>query len=267
MKDAKHRYVSADGPANLREQHRLNLPPAPVGEEALARVQRVHARHLLGAPLQAQLQAARPVMKRPTHAVQIGAAIGAASGLVLLLLGAIQSSMVLATAGACLLGVGLCALAWWSRRRAAAGGLGAAAAPLFDDEAMRRFDAAIDAASAELAEPQCRQLLALKNSMARIGTVAMTVATDEHFRHEDRLYLVECLRRYVPDSLEAYLRVPAAQRRSPLDGQGESAEALLSHQLALLLEEVERREQALGRSAAEGLRRQRRFLESKRLLR
>jgi hypothetical protein len=266
MNADKHRYISADGPVNLRDRQRLKLPAAPMGEEALARVQRVHARHRLGAPLQAQLQAARPVMKRPTHAVQIGAAIGAATGLMLLLLGAIQSSTVLGTAGACLLGVGLSALAWWSRRRAAAGAQGAAA-PLFDDEAIRRFDAAIDAASAELAEPQCRQLLSLKNSLARIGTVAMTVATDEHFRHEDRLYLVECLRRYVPDSLEAYLRVPAAQRRSPLDGQGESAEALLSHQLALLLEEVERREQALGRSAAEGLRRQRRFLESKRLLR
>ena len=263
MKEDKHRYISADGPANLRDRQRLKLPPAPVGEEALARVQRVRARHRLGAPLQVQLQATGPALQQPTHAVQIGAAISAASGLVLLLLGAIQSSMVLTTAGACLLVLSLGALAWWSRRRSAARAMGAAA-PLFDDEAMRRFDAALDAASAELAEPQCRQLLALKNSLVRIGTRAMTVATDEHFRPEDRLYLVECVRRYLPDSLEAYLRVPAAQRRLALDGQGESAENLLSHQLALLLQEVERREEALGRSAAEGLRRQHRFLESKR---
>lgn len=263
MKDAKNRYISADGPVNLRHRQPSELPPAPVGEEALARAQRVQARHLLGTPLQAQLHAAKPALQQPTHAVQIGAAIGAASGLVLLLLGAIQSSTLLTLAGTFLLVVCLVALAWWSRRRAAMRAPGEGA-PLFDDEAMRRFDAALDAASTELAEPQCRQLLALKNSLVRIGTRAMTAATDEHFRLEDRHYLVECLRRYVPDSLEAYLRVPVAQRRSALDHQGESAEALLSHQLALLLQEVERREEALGRSAAEGLRRQHRFLESKR---
>jgi hypothetical protein len=263
MNDEDPRYISADGPVNLRHARRQEMAATPMSEEALARVQRVHARHLLGAPLQAQLQAAVPATQRPTHAVQIGGAIGATFGVVLLLLGAIQSSIVMAIPGAVLLVGALATLAWWSRQRVAPRALGSAA-PLFDDETLRRFDGALDRAAAEVGEGPSQQLLKLKESLVRIGRHAATVATDEHFTLDDRMYLLECLRRYIPDSLEAYLRVPATQRRSAAVGQGESAEALLLRQLALLQADVDRREEALGRSATEGLQRQHRFLEAKR---
>lgn len=264
MKEEDSRYISADGPANPRHARREPLPPAPVSEEALARVQRVHARHLLGAPLQIQMRAAAPVMRQTTHPVQIGSAIAAAAGGVVLLLSAIQSLPIVAVPGAVLLAAGLATLAWWSRRRAVPRALGAAA-PLFDDETMNRFDTALEQASAGLDEALCQQLLALKGSLVRIGTRAAAVATDEHFTLEHRMYLLECLRRYIPDLLEAYLRVPASQRYSTAVGQGDSAATLLSRQLSLLQDEVDRREEALGRSATEGLRRQQRFLEAKRL--
>jgi hypothetical protein len=263
MNDEDPRYISADGPVNMRQARRQELAATPVSEEVLVRMQRVHARHLLGAPLQAQMQAAVPATQRPTHAVQIGSAIGATVGAVLLLLGAIQSSPVMAIPGAGLLGGGLATLAWWSRRRSEPRALGSAAR-LFDDETMRRFDTALDEAAAEIGDLPSQQLLGLKESLVRIGTRAASVATDEHFTLDDRMYLLECLRRYIQDSLEAYLRVPATQRHSAAVGQGESAEALLLRQLALLQSEVDRREEALGRSATEGLRRQQRFLEAKR---
>ncbi len=263
MKDEDSRYISADGPVNLRHARRQDMEQAPVSDEVLARVQRIHARHLLGAPLLAQLQAALPATQRPTHVVQIASAIGAAAGAVLLLLGAIQSVSTMAVVGSTLLAGCLAMLAWWARRRAAVRMPGAAA-PLFDDETLGRFDAALDTASTELGERLCQQLLGLKGSLLRIATRAASQATDEHFTLDDRMYLLECLRRYIPDSLEAYLRVPATQRRSAVAGQGENAEALLSRQFALLQSEVDRREEALGRSAAEGLRRQQRFLEAKR---
>jgi hypothetical protein len=263
MKDEDPRYISADGPANPRHARRESLPPPPVSEEALARVQRMHARHLLGAPLQAQMRAAAPAVRQTIHPVQIGSAIGAAAGGVVLLLGAIQSSLIVAVPGAALLVAGLATLAWSSRRTAAPRALGAVS-PLFDDETMNRFDTALEQASAALDEPLCQQLLALKGSLVRIGTRAATVATDEHFTLEHRMYLLECLRRYIPDSLEAYLRVPASQRHSTAEGQGDCAATLLSRQLSLLQDEVDRREEALGRSATEGLRRQQRFLEAKR---
>ena len=125
-----------------------------------------------------------------------------------------------------------------------------AAVPLFDDETLGRFDAALESASAELTEPLCRQLLALKDSLVRVGSRAARISTDEHFTHEHRMHLLQCVRRYVPDSLRPISRVPAAQRQSAAVGQGESADALLSRQLALLQAEVDRHEEALGRSAA-----------------
>ena len=74
----------------------------------------------------------------------------------------------------------------------------------------------------------------------------------------------ECLRRYIPDTLDAFLRVPATQRKTQLlDGQA-SAQALLLDQLSALQEEVTLREKKIGRSAAEGLMKQNRFLEAKR---
>lgn len=263
MKDEDPRYVSADGPVNLRHARRQRSAPEATSDEALARVRRVHARHRLGVPLQVQMRASAADARQPPHRVQIGSAIGAAGGGVLLLLGTTQSSSGMAVAGAALLAAGLLSLGWWSRRQARPRALGTAA-PLFDDEALNRFDAALDTASAALADPLCQQLLTLKGSLVRVGSRAATVATDEHFTLEDRLFLLECLRRYVPDSLEAYLRVPESQRQSAAVGQGETAEALLARQLALLQAEVDRREEGLGRSATEGLRRQQRFLEAKR---
>ncbi len=263
MNDEDSRYITADGPANPRHARRDNLVPTPASEEALARVQRAHARHLFGAPLQTQIQAAAPATRQPTHPVQIGSAIGATAGGVVLLLSAIQSSPLIAVLGAGLLAGGLAILRWWSSHRAAPRALGAAA-PLFDEATMSRFDAALETASVDLDEQLCQQLLTLKSSLARIGTRAAAVATDEHFTLEHRMYLLECLRRYIPDSLEAYLQVPASQRGSTTTAQGESADLLLSRQLALLQEEVDVREEALGRSATEGLRRQQRFLEAKR---
>ncbi len=268
MKEDDPRYISADGPVNLRHARREDIAPAAASEEALARVERVHARHLLGASLQAQMRAVVPHARQPTHPAQIGSAVAAATGAVLLLLGGIQSQPLLTLPGAGLLAMGLAglaALAWQSRRRAASKALSALPTPrLFDDEALARFDTALDKAALELGEPVCQQLLALKASLVRIGTGAAGVGTDEHFTRDDRMYVQECLRRYIPDSLEAYLRVPGAQRQSAALGHGESPQALLMRQLALLQAELDRREEALGRSAAEGLRRQQRFLEAKR---
>jgi hypothetical protein len=68
----------------------------------------------------------------------------------------------------------------------------------------------------------------------------------------------------VPDTLGAFLRVPAGQRNTLLiDGQA-TAEATMLRQLSTLHDEIEQREKKIGRSAAEGLMKQDRFLKSKR---
>ena len=155
------------------------------------------------------------------------------------------------------------AIAWkvvHDRANASAGG-SAASASLFDSAALAAFDAALDTAAAELDEAHSTRLLAIKDTFKRIGQ--QPVVQDGHFTVEDRLYLRECLRRYVPDSIAAYLRVPVAQRAQQLWNDQPCAQVALRQQLDLLLEEICLRETKIGRSAAEQLAGQQRFLAAK----
>ncbi|XVJ68737.1 MAG: hypothetical protein HEQ39_03095 [Rhizobacter sp.] len=127
---------------------------------------------------------------------------------------------------------------------------------------MEAFDRLLDESSTALGDDAIERLTSIKVSVVHIAQHAQGI--DEYFTHEDRLFLRECLRRYIPDTLDAFMRVPANQRNTQLlDGQA-SAQALLLDQLAALQEEVALREKKIGRSAAEGLMKQNRFLEAKR---
>jgi hypothetical protein len=59
------------------------------------------------------------------------------------------------------------------------------------------------------------------------------------------------------------LRVPREQRGHALLPEASSAEAVFAEQLFILHDEIESRSKKIGRSAAEDLMKQRRFLESK----
>ena len=92
--------------------------------------------------------------------------------------------------------------------------------------------------------------------------LAIAAAVDEHFRPEDRLYVNECLRRYLPDSLQAYLAVPAGQRALPL-ADGQTAQDLLLGQLTPLHQELLDREAKLAGQASAALLRQQRVRTAK----
>lgn len=181
------------------------------------------------------------------------------------MLGAIQSLVVLMATGVAIAAFG--ALGWkvvHAKARTAvpqrATG-GAQPALLFDPQTLAIFDAALEKAGAELDENCAARLLSIKEAFKRMGS--QSAAHDEHFTVEDRMYLRECLRRYVPDSLQAYLRVPVAQRHQPLLSDQPCAQVALLQQLDLLLNEVRLREKKLARSAAGHLVRQQQFLASK----
>ncbi len=126
------------------------------------------------------------------------------------------------------------------------------------------FDRVIEDASPDLGNAAIGHLTAIKTAIVRMAQHGQSV--DEHFTTEDRLYLRECLRRYIPDTLEAFLRVPAGQRSHLLlDGQA-SAENTMLNQLLTLHDEITQREKKIGRSAAENLMKQDRFLASKKSL-
>lgn len=258
------RFVAGDGPVNrrtalLHERQARATEEPPAHTQLAEQLRRAHARTQLGTPL-AEYFAAPPQTHVAPSALHIATSVLAAGGAVVVLLGVIQSAALplVAGAGATLLG----AVGWWRTRPAQpAHSAATPATALFDTEALQAFDRCLEAAAPELGEQAIQRLLETKEAFQRMGHERPT--HDEHFTVEDRLFLRECLRRYLPDTLQAYLRVPAAQRRQVLHQGQPSAHDALLQQLALLHGEILAREKKIGRSAAEVLARQQRFLESK----
>lgn len=265
--EEESRLIAGDGPINrrtaLKQQHSERQERAQQRQPHAAlqeRIERVHTRNRFGAPLVEHLAASRESAQPPASGAQIALGVLAACGCVLALLGAIQSLTLLLLAGIALAGCG--ALGWKIvHGRSAASNANAAPAALFDPASLAAFDAALEKAAAELDDDSAARLLAIKAAFQRIGRQG--AVQDEHFTVDDRLYLRECLRRYVPDSVTAYLRVPAAQRGEPLLSDQPCAQVALCQQLDLLLQEILLREKKIGRSAAEQLLRQQRFLDAK----
>jgi len=234
--------------------------PVAVPVAARERVRAAHTRNRLGAPLADSLRRPAATRRGPTRGTIAGGVL-AAGGAVGLFLAWLQASPLLGIAGIGAVGGGLF-LAW---RRGSAGTEVEApvpAVPLVEAASAEAFDRALDALGSEVPATVIQTLADLKQIVLRVARHPAGGAPDEHFHIEDRLYINECLRRYLPDSLQAYLAVPAAQREQPLP-EGPSAQALLLDQLALLRRELLAREEKLGRSASEALLRQQRFLKAK----
>lgn len=259
------RLISGDGPVNrrtaLKQKRVLDDAKRQLNSPLQERIERMHARNRWGVSLVEHLAVSRGAVQKPASGAQIAWGVLTACGSVVALLGAIESLMLLVLAGIALAVGG--AIGWKIAHDRANACSGASAAPvaLFDAASLAAFDAALEKTAAELDEENAARLLAIKEAFKRIGNQA--TAPDEHFTVDDRLYLRECLRRYVPDSVTAYLRVPVAQRGQPLLSDQPCAQVALRQQLDLLLEEIRLRETKIGRSAAEQLASQQRFLASK----
>jgi hypothetical protein len=261
--DSRRAYASA--PVNQRTAPREAPRPPPVHAALQARAHKARQRQLLG-PSVSELLARHTVRgPRPHEKLHPGViaaavcAVASASALVLLRSG---TGLALAAALAALGGAGWL---WQHRSRRAAREAMAppAGPPPFDAEALRRIDEAFEASAAAVAEPALAALVSLKAAAVRMALALHGAQVDGDFTLDDRLYVIECIRRYIPDTLGAYLQVPAAQRAVPGAGATQSADELLRGQLALLQSGLEEREQRLHASAVEALRRQQRFLQSK----
>lgn len=262
----KSRLVSGDGPINRRTVNRDLLRESPshetVNPEAIARAERSQARNAMGAGLEDQVQSIQTQVRQAPHALQIMSSIVLACAVVIGLLAWLQKSLFLGGAACGLLITGMLGLIWWKRqsKQGSRGGMGLSTS-IFDKKALQSFDAALEAAAYELSPEVSSTLRQIK---ASLGTIAIRNSrSDEHFTQDDRMYLVECLRRYIPDSLEAYLRVPREQRKQAILPEGASAEEAMLKQLHLIQDEIEMRDKKISRSAAEDLLKQQRFLESK----
>lgn len=255
------KFVVADKPVNRRTAGRQPLPPVPVHPAAQERLRAAQARTRLGAPLAEQLRAPVPRDRTPLPPMAVLGGVVAACGAVAAMLAGLQSSPAGAAAGGIALLAGS-ALAWRHRRRPIAALQAAPVAPLLDDAAIHALDRAFEQMAPEVPASLVQPLAEFKQLVVRIARHPAAGAADEFFTLDDRMYVTECVRRYLPDTLQSYLAVPKAQRALPL-ADSPSPEGLLAAQLAMLRGELERREAKLARSAAEQLLRQQRFLKSK----
>lgn len=254
-------YVVGAKAVNRRTRPR---PPAPVAAASAVvqeRAAAARARQRVGTPL-AELLRAPGNARQPVSGAAIAGGVLAAGGTVALFLGALQGSVLLGGCGAlaALAGSG----AAWRFRRAPGGPVPELPAmPLLDEAAIRAFDDAVLRVTPELPGEAAQALVALKHLIVRIARAPGATGADEHFTFEDRMYVGECVRRYLPDALQAYLAVPKAQRAAPV-ADGQTPQALLLGQLEMLGEALRERERKLARRAAEALLQQERFLKAKR---
>ena len=267
------RFASSSGPVNRRTVRQpLEVSPPPQAHASLRqRMAQVQARHRLGQPLSQRLAVGGSNRLRgATPAASVGAAGALALGGVGLLLAGLQASWLLGTASVSLtvLAAGLWMVA---RRQSAATSLAEQPLlPLFDATALAKLDEVLHHLASEMTEAQLAPLRSLADTLERMAPLMRRVGVNEQFTQEDHFYVTECVRRYLPDTLQAYLQVPRHSRSQPapasLDagsGPAPSADELLATQLALLQTELGRREKALTSASTEALQKQQRFLKAK----
>ena len=267
------RFASSSGPVNRRTVRQpLDVSPPPQAHASLRqRMAQVQARHRLGQPLSQRLAVGGSNWLRgATPAASVGAAGALALGGVGLLLAGLQASWLLGAASVGL--TGLAAGLWMvARRQSAATSLAAQPLlPLFDATALAKLDEVLHHLASEMTEAQLAPLRSLADTLERMAPLMRRVGVNEQFTQEDHFYVTECVRRYLPDTLQAYLQVPRHSRSKPapasLDassGPAPSADELLATQLALLQTELGRREKALTSASTEALQKQQRFLKAK----
>ena len=256
------KYASAARPVNRRTAPREAIPPQPAPVRVQQQLLSTQARQLLGAPLARQLgqqsshRSGTPL--GPHHAVLALAPLAIVAGAWI----AWQHSHIsgLAVGGAMVV-AGAAALMWALRARRRAQPLAGAApaGPVFDVQALARLDRVLELLAPDVPADTLARLVGIKSTLVRMAPLLATATANEHFTVDDRLYIAECVRRYLPDSLQGWLQVPAHLRASG----SPTPQMLLDEQLGLLQTELTRREQKLGRGAAEQLLQQQRFLKAK----
>ncbi|MBG9388789.1 hypothetical protein [Caenimonas aquaedulcis] len=260
MGDRESKYVTSSRPVNLRTAMRDAAPPDPPVNTVLRdRIAAAQARARLGSPLAEQVRSRAPDATRLQPTAIAAALFATACGAAALF--ALIQGLPLAGMAA---GAGViagCFLVWHAQRRPPRAPAGEAP-PLFDHASLQALDRMLAEVAVEIPEHIALQLAEFNRMVVRLSGQA--AVADGEFTLEDRMYITECVRRYLPDTLQAYLAIPSDRRDAVLLEGNRSAADLLAQQLELLRGELEQREARLARSAADSLLRQQRFLQAKR---
>jgi len=264
MAELDPKYVASTRPINRRTAQKQPKQSMPTNLLVQDRIASLKARRRFGAPLAEQLRVLGPATKRkPLSAIIVVGGILSTVSTVGLLLAWIQTSTALAVAGIVGLLASVAMIVHGRRTNGNADGIAVPIAALFDDDCLEAFDRVLEQLAPEVPDAVAAELSAIKDQFIRIARLATTSGVDENYTMEDRMYLTECMRRYLPDSLESYLRVPLDQRTTQVIEEGQTAVSLLLSQINMLRLELTKQETKLTKSTAEELMKQQRFLESK----
>lgn len=264
MSQRDSKYVSSNRPINSRTTAKPASPSALTNPLLQERLAALKLKNRFGIPLSEQLHAARrPRGLTRLHPVMLIGGIVTAISALGVALAAIQGSTSLAvyTGIGVLLGIGILYVGRRTQVPATSDAIGNF--PLFSEPDLQKFDHALEQATLEVPENIAKCLIELKQQVLRIAQLAGNVGTDENFTLDDKHYVSQCLSRYLPDSLQSYLRVPSTVRDTQAIEGELSATDLLLKQIVLIQSELGKREARLNKNAAAQLVRQQRFLEAK----
>lgn len=264
------KFAVAKGPVNMRTAPTVPAKPVQAAPVALARVQLAIAKQRLGTSLEERLSAdrSRSASKPKLGIGGFSAMAGAAVGAVGLMFGLIQGSILMAGLGALGLG-GLGALACSGLRRLQkiGGNPGVDAGSFIDEKDIAKLDADMEKVAGDSAQETVDRLADMKERIARCAQLVAgshdPQAGGMAMANDDQLFIRECVRRYLPDSLASYLKVPQKDRGTLVIDDGKTALRLLHEQIDMLKNQLEAKETRLAQGAGESLMRQQRFLSAK----
>lgn len=260
------KFATAKGPVNRRLVAPTPVSPAHAAPAVQQRLQAVKARQRLGASLEDRLAGAqrRPSAAKALSSAEIMMTIGGAISAMGLILGLIQSSLLTIGISALFFcGFGTKAYLALQSKRNADGVWDACEIKLIASEDIDRLDAAMEKLAIDAPQETVDRLSNLKALIARC--VALITQHDGHqpYSGDDQLFIRECVRRYLPDSINSYFRVPQKERTSLVIEDGKTATALLHDQLDMLASQLLAKETRLSQLAGESLMQQQRFLAAK----
>ena len=256
----------SNGPVNRR----LMAPPVPPRQSAVPvvhkRLEATRAKLRLGASLAERLSPLQHHSNNaePLSSWEIVAVVGAAVSAVGLTLGLIQSAfLVIGTSALFLCGFGTAAYLGTRFRRHAGGAETADAGNLIDDKDIALLDTAMETLATTAPQETIDRLSDLKAQISRSLALIASTKSNPACLDEDQFFIRECVRRYLPDSISGFLRVPQRDRGTLLIDDGKTALNLLHDQFEMLQNQLQAKENRLTQLAGESLMHQQRFLAVK----
>ena len=265
--ESKGKFAVSNGPVNRRTaapaQRAAKPNTAPV---VVSRLRAAQAKHRLGAPLAQRLAGGSTSGSagRPIRASVIAQSIGCTVSGVGVFVAGIQGAWPAAGLGAAaFLALGAWAWRGYRAQRTPANHDAERVVMVVDAADLERLDGLLEQVGKLSAPATVDLLVAFKETLIRCVTLASEAQTSSALLSEDTLFIGQTVRRYVPDSLQAFLKVPAAERDTCAMDDGKTATILLREQLQLIEQKIKQCEARLNLQSGEALLQQQRFLAAK----